>query len=127
MDPDETLAQIRSILRRRDAGVPLAADAARLPELVESLDGWLSGGGFPPAGWGPTAGSIFVSVSWRGSLHVSAMRSFPNTEAGEAAALAYAAQVHSDGQSAKLYRLTGDAEPVRIPYPPKAPSAARKK
>lgn len=50
MDPDAALAEIRDIISRwnRDGGLVVAA---RLAELVDGLDGWLSKGGFLPDAW----------------------------------------------------------------------------
>ena len=54
MDPNATLAQIREALTTYRAN--LYSKAGRealqdLAELVEALDGWLSGGGFLPNEW----------------------------------------------------------------------------
>lgn len=46
MDPDVALADIRAILDK--PGPDAYADLAT---LVDGLDTWLSGGGFPPAAW----------------------------------------------------------------------------
>jgi hypothetical protein len=48
MDPNETLRELRRILR---AGAWDAADAERVRELIEALDAWLSRGGFLPDAW----------------------------------------------------------------------------
>lgn len=50
MDPNAALAEIRDIVGRfnRDGG--LVVDA-RLAELIDGLDGWLSKGGFLPDAW----------------------------------------------------------------------------
>jgi hypothetical protein len=50
MDPNAALAEIRTIISQhnRDGGLVVAA---RLAELVDGLDGWLSKGGFLPAAW----------------------------------------------------------------------------
>jgi hypothetical protein len=56
MDPDANLAEMRDLSTRilGDAGLdPISYDADRLAELVQALDGWLSGGGFPPKAWRP--------------------------------------------------------------------------
>jgi len=71
MDPDANLAEQRQIAARILArhtddvrsrgrlrrGVEMSADdtddAQRLAELVQALDGWISGGGFLPAAWRP--------------------------------------------------------------------------
>lgn len=48
MDVDETLKQIRALLKIRR----LTADqSAFLQDLMESLDNWIVGGGFLPASW----------------------------------------------------------------------------
>ena len=47
MDPDATLAEIRDILKNQRP----RESAERLRELIESLDQWLSKGGFPPEAW----------------------------------------------------------------------------
>lgn len=50
MDPNANLKEIRAILAEAQKGIsPNAAD--RLVELVEALDGWLTGGGFLPQPW----------------------------------------------------------------------------
>lgn len=51
MDPDATLAEVRLLSQRllEESGGGL--DALRLAELVESLDGWISRGGFLPSDW----------------------------------------------------------------------------
>jgi hypothetical protein len=50
MDPNETLREIRELVRPgAEAQDP---DGARLSELVQALDEWLSKGGFAPAEWG---------------------------------------------------------------------------
>lgn len=51
MDPDLTLTSIREELVTHHLGRD--ADVARLVELVEALDEWLSTGGFLPAAWRP--------------------------------------------------------------------------
>ncbi|NUS42342.1 MAG: hypothetical protein HOQ24_01400 [Mycobacteriaceae bacterium] len=55
MDPDETLRQIRSILRAPTS--PADGDASKnvdaLAEHVSNLDEWLSRGGFAPSAWSP--------------------------------------------------------------------------
>lgn len=60
MDPNANLVEQRLILKRIEVTsseewpdqTELAGMAMRLAELVEALDGWLSGGGFLPAAWG---------------------------------------------------------------------------
>ena len=49
MDPDATLAELRSAVRSHDHGHP--ADCDRLLELVRALDDWLTRGGGLPAPW----------------------------------------------------------------------------
>ena len=60
MDPNETLRKIREqvelVLHFGDqahasALAQTAIEGERLAELVASLDGWLSKGGFVPAAW----------------------------------------------------------------------------
>lgn len=46
MDPDVTLAKIREIMNNWDL-----SRAVELYELFESLDGWLSKGGYLPVEW----------------------------------------------------------------------------
>ena len=48
MDPDETLRQLRALVRAEDWD---AADGERVRELVAALDEWLSRGGFLPDAW----------------------------------------------------------------------------
>lgn len=52
MDPEATLAELRAVLAasKPDAS-PRVFDVARLVELVEALDGWLSKGGHHPRDW----------------------------------------------------------------------------
>jgi hypothetical protein len=47
MDPNENLSEQRRIIARLNEAGPIA----RLVELVEALDGWLSKGGFVPQDW----------------------------------------------------------------------------
>lgn len=51
MDPNEALRRIREYTETPT--YPVAIDTAwdDLTELVEALDGWLSGGGFLPTAW----------------------------------------------------------------------------
>jgi hypothetical protein len=49
MDPNETLRKIRSMLETREGGEVENSDI--LAELMESLDEWLSKGGFLPDEW----------------------------------------------------------------------------
>ena len=54
MDPDTALARIRELAARADEDLGESDAAAMLSELaklVESLDGWLSSGGFLPRAW----------------------------------------------------------------------------
>ncbi|GAA2609807.1 hypothetical protein SMC26_39590 [Actinomadura fulvescens] len=57
MDPNACLAEIRSLSAKiladmdREGGMPEPSDAARLAELNEGLDGWLSKRGFLPSAW----------------------------------------------------------------------------
>ena len=54
MDPDANLAELCELARiiiEADEDEVDAADARRLAELVEALDGWITGGGFLPARW----------------------------------------------------------------------------
>ena len=52
MDIDKTLRDLRHLIRQGDDDGQLdLSDAAELVELFDALDGWLSGGGFPPSAW----------------------------------------------------------------------------
>jgi hypothetical protein len=63
MDPDEALRQIRLLVRQMEVEGQLALGhpgtstgnfiqhGHDLIEQVEALDGWLTGGGFPPDDW----------------------------------------------------------------------------
>lgn len=54
MDPNAALARIREITRIRPASDfhGLSPDELiELLDLVRDLDGWITGGGFPPADW----------------------------------------------------------------------------
>lgn len=52
MDPDETLKQIRQLVKEyNQPGWLDRCDVEQLVELVEALDLWLSKGGFLPAAW----------------------------------------------------------------------------
>lgn len=53
MDPNAALEELRRITRRASAG-----DFERMCELVEALDGWISGGGFLPGGWANMSRSV---------------------------------------------------------------------
>ena len=52
MDPTANLKEQRDLLRKFRARNRLTAgEAARLAELVDSLDEWISNGGFLPEQW----------------------------------------------------------------------------
>lgn len=55
MDPDATLDSLRSLakaMQAPDADTGDQAEAAEeMAQLFESLDQWLSNGGFPPVEW----------------------------------------------------------------------------
>lgn len=51
MDVDEALKEIRNLVARNKEGRPAWGDHDRLCELVESVDDWLSNGGFYPIDW----------------------------------------------------------------------------
>ena len=56
MDPEATLRELRDLANELDDNEDLAEDevresAARMAELFQALDGWLSHGGFSP--WKP--------------------------------------------------------------------------
>lgn len=51
MDPNANLDEQLAIAKRMLSGVIDSNDAARLAELVESLDYWITGGGFVPVRW----------------------------------------------------------------------------
>jgi hypothetical protein len=53
MDPDATLAQIRNLIiqHQTSAEEMSTSDAAELVELVDSLDEWMTKGGFLPTEW----------------------------------------------------------------------------
>jgi hypothetical protein len=57
MDPNEALKNAREaaarILTMSNAERPEGEDANDLAEAFEALDGWLTGGGFPPDAWKP--------------------------------------------------------------------------
>lgn len=50
MDPNKTLAAIREILYEESEATQ-EEDLQNLCDLMESLDEWLSNGGFLPADW----------------------------------------------------------------------------
>lgn len=49
MDPTTCLREIRALIREFQAGE--AIEIGRFVELVESLDRWVTGGGFLPRTW----------------------------------------------------------------------------
>lgn len=52
MDPNANLAEQRQLLRKyRTRNRLTAGEAARLAELTDALDEWLSNGGFLPDAW----------------------------------------------------------------------------
>lgn len=51
MDPDDTLKEIRLIVARASYTEWAEADHARLVELIDGLDEWLTKGGFVPREW----------------------------------------------------------------------------
>jgi hypothetical protein len=51
MDPNANLAEQRAIAARIIAEQESSGDAARLADLVDALDGWLSNRGFLPRRW----------------------------------------------------------------------------
>ncbi len=53
MDPNETLNEIRRLVRANNSSTFAMRDedTTYLTELVESLDQWLSRGGFLPQAW----------------------------------------------------------------------------
>ena len=51
MDPNVTLAQIRELVSENEYRDLYADETDRLVELVQSLDQWISKGGFLPADW----------------------------------------------------------------------------
>jgi hypothetical protein len=54
MDPNATLREIRAIVKGADEDGCLGSiEQARLVDLWEALDGWLSNGGFLPKDWSP--------------------------------------------------------------------------
>lgn len=66
MDPNENLRMQRACVKRlreiRLANIvgskwEHANEAERLADLVEAMDGWLSGGGFKPHAWDPVDNS----------------------------------------------------------------------
>jgi CBS domain-containing protein len=46
VDPNATLAEVRAILSHGRFEDLVPTDSHRLVELIEGLDGWLTGGGF---------------------------------------------------------------------------------
>lgn len=51
MDPDATLAQIRELITQQQTDDLNDTDTANLVELIDSLDEWLTKGGFLPTEW----------------------------------------------------------------------------
>jgi len=51
MDPNANLAEQRRLVDRINSGKASKGDLARLADLVDSLDAWLSKGGFLPTAW----------------------------------------------------------------------------
>lgn len=51
MDPNATLDEMRRIVAHQDGDNEEEGDAARMAELFEALDGWITNGGFLPADW----------------------------------------------------------------------------
>jgi hypothetical protein len=51
MDPNANLEEMRRIAGRAERNEPEPNDHARICELVDALDDWLSRGGFLPAAW----------------------------------------------------------------------------
>lgn len=51
MDPNATLERLREIVQWWNGGDADASDLETAVELVESLDQWLSNGGFVPKDW----------------------------------------------------------------------------
>ncbi len=51
MDPDANLEELRRLVAQRHGGGLDEHDVLRLADLIESLDDWLSRGGFLPADW----------------------------------------------------------------------------
>lgn len=50
MDPDETLRQLRDLFGEHDKD-PTLSELRDAMDLFESLDDWLSRGGFLPSAW----------------------------------------------------------------------------
>lgn len=51
MDPNETLRRIRELVNRSEMQFFTIAEEAELRELWQSLDAWLTKGGFLPEDW----------------------------------------------------------------------------
>lgn len=52
MDPNANLAELRALVKANaDAEHVSDHDTARMIELVDAIDGWMSKGGFLPAAW----------------------------------------------------------------------------
>lgn len=94
MDPNETLRKLRRLLSTRqnlddlgdpDTDLELIKVGDDIAELVESLDNWLSRGGFPPDAWGRAV--------HKDTLVQAAIDAFKLRGCGDGAHLA-----HADGQ-----------------------------
>jgi hypothetical protein len=51
IDPDEVLAQMRTLLRRARTRPAAPGDTQQMYTLVAQLDAWSSAGGYPPGHW----------------------------------------------------------------------------
>jgi hypothetical protein len=51
MDPNAALKELRQLAGRFEKGEDEPGDGARMGELFDALDDWLSRGGFLPQGW----------------------------------------------------------------------------
>lgn len=71
MDPNETLREIRELIALHIESA--RGDYARLLELCEALDGWLSHGGFLPREWAAPhlAALSAVMKPWEGPSNAS--------------------------------------------------------
>lgn len=71
MDPNATLADLRAlvaeVIAREDKGVflPKRQHAVDMAQLVDSLDEWLTRGGFLPNAWQPNARIDRRIDAWR--------------------------------------------------------------
>ncbi|MFD0555676.1 hypothetical protein FB566_0885 [Stackebrandtia endophytica] len=80
MDPNETLDQIRALLRE---GTLDPAAAGSLARLMSSLDNWLSKGGFAPTAWTATPCSGLegtIGLVWADQLRTGDIFLFPARE-----------------------------------------------